>query len=102
MSSLLAHWTRLMPPTLTPAAVDADLRRQGLDPGEVRGLINSLNEDLGVGFAAGALAGIRLGLACGRQRLRGSRGTYPAGSCRVIPFPGTADLRPSSGVADRS
>src|SRR5712691_4906601 len=52
MSTLFARWTRLMPPTLTPAHVDADLRRHGLDPQEVRGLINTLNQDLGVAFAA--------------------------------------------------
>ena len=101
MSTLLARWTRLMLPTLTPAAVDADLRRAGLDPQEVRGLINTLNQDLGVAFAAGVLAGIRLGLTCGRQRLRGSRRT-DHGSCRVIPFPGAMDLRASGVAADRS
>ena len=101
MSTLLAHWTRLMPPTLTPAAVDADLRRHGLDPQEVRGLINTLNQDLGVAFATGVLAGIRLGLTCGRQRLGGSRRT-DQGSCRVIPFPGATDLRASRVAADRS
>ncbi len=101
MSTLVARWIRLMPPTLTPAAVDADLRRHGLDPREVRGLINTLNQDLGVAFAAGVLAGIRLGLTCGRQRLRGSRRTAH-GSCRVIPFPGTMDLRASGVAADRS
>ena len=101
MSPLVARWIRLMPPTLTPAAVDADLRRHGLDPQEVRGLINTLNQDLGVAFAAGVLAGIRLGLTCGRGRLRASR-RPDHGSCRVIPFPGTMDLRASAIAADRS
>jgi hypothetical protein len=97
MPGLLAHWTRLMPPTLTPAGVDADLQRHGLDPRQVRGLIDTLNQDLGVAFATGVLAGIRLGLACGRRRLSRWRRPDP-GSCRVIPFPGvTSDL-----TADRS
>ena len=93
MSTFLARWTRLMPETLTPAEVDADLRRHGLDPQEVRGLINTLNQDLGVAFATGVLAGIRLGLTCGRRRLRRSRGT-DHGSCRVIPFPGAMGAPP--------
>lgn len=101
MSSLLAHWTRLMPATLTPAAVDADLRRHGLDPQEVRGLINTLNQDLGVAFAAGVLAGVRLGLACGRRRLPGSR-PPDHGSRGVIPFPGATGLRAVGGTFDRS
>lgn len=101
MPTLFAHWTRLLPPTLTPAAVDADLRRHGLDPQEVRGLINTLNQDLGVAFATGVLAGIRLGLTYGGQRLRGSRRTEH-GNCRVIPFPGARDLRASGGAAERS
>jgi hypothetical protein len=93
MSSLLAHWTRLMPPTLTPTAVDADLRRHGLDPREVRGLISTLNQDLGVAFATGVLAGVRLGLACGQRRLRPSRRSNQ-GSRRVIPFPGPRSVAP--------
>ena len=101
MSLLFAHWTRLMPPTLTPAAVDADLGRHGLDPQEVRGLIDTLNQDLGVAFATGVLAGIRFGLTCNRRRLGGS-GRTEHGSCRVIPFPGTPDLRASGVAADRS
>ena len=101
MSTLFARWTQLMPETLTPAAVDADLRRHGLDPQEVRGLINTLNQDLGVAFATGVLAGIRLGLTCARRRLGGSRRT-DHGSCRVIPFPRAMDLRASGVAADRS
>ena len=102
MSTLVARWTRLMPATLTPAAVDADLRRRGLDPREVRGLINTLNQDLGVAFAAGVLAGIRLGLTCGRRRLSAGSRRTDHGSCRVIPFPGAMDLRASGVAADRS
>ena len=101
MSTFFARWTKLLPETLTPAQVDADLRRAGLDPQEVRGLINTLNQDLGVAFATGVLAGIRLGLTCARQRLGGSRRT-DQGNCRVIPFPGAMDLRASGVAADRS
>ena len=101
MNSLAILWKMSVPDSLTPAQVDSDLRRHGLDPREVRGLINTLNQDLGVAFAAGVLAGIRLGLTCGRQRLRGSRRT-DHGSRRVIPFAGTMDLRASCVAADRS
>ncbi len=101
MTSLAILWKMSVPDSLTPARVDSDLRRHGLDPQEVRGLIHTLNQDLGVAFAAGVLAGIRLGLACGRQRLGGSRRT-DHGSCRVIPFPGATDLRASGPAADCS
>ena len=101
VNSLTILWKMSVPDSLTPAQVDADLRRHGLDPQEVRGLINTLNQDLGVAFATGVLAGIRLGLTCGRRRLPGSRRT-DHGSCRVIPFPGATDLRASGAAADRS
>ena len=92
MSTFFARWTRLMPETLTPAQVDADLRRAGLDPQEVRGLIKTLSQDLGVAFAAGVLAGLRFGLVCAPGLGAGTR-RRERGSGRVIPFPGPGDRR---------
>lgn len=84
--SLLTLWTRLLPETLTPRQVDADLRRHGADPERVRALVDTLGHNLDPSFAAGVLAGIRFALLGGHAlRSRTTRATLP--HRQVIPFP---------------